>query len=287
MNPTLVYLNGNFVPETEACVSVFDRGFLYGDGVFETMRSYDGRIFRLWQHIRRLLESADLIGLRLSHRPEQLAEICVRLMKRNDTQDCILRLSVTRGKSTGGVGIAHVAEPTIVAFLRSPRSLPADAYSNGVSAKIVSIRRTASSSLSARMKSMNFLNNILAKAEAESGGADEAIILNQTGYVAEASTANIFFVRDNCLVTPSLKCDILAGITRSAVLELAPALGIQCEERGITPSEIVEFSECFLSSSGVELLPIRKIDGSVVGAGKPGPVYARLHEAYRDLVRKG
>ncbi|UCD57434.1 MAG: aminotransferase class IV, partial [Candidatus Hydrogenedentota bacterium] len=184
-NPrNVVFLNGRFVPEKEACVSVFDRGFLYGDGVFETMRSYGGRIFRLTQHIERLLNSADLIGLRLSHEPEKLADICNQLIERNELADGILRLSVTRGRWVGGIGTARAAEPSVVAFIRPPMPLPSDAYAKGVSAKIVSVRRTPSFALDARIKCMNFLNQILARAEAEGAGAYEAIMLNRSGYVA-------------------------------------------------------------------------------------------------------
>jgi branched-chain amino acid aminotransferase len=283
----LVYLNGRFVPEGEACVSVFDRGFLYGDGVFETMRSYGGRIFRLDRHMQRLRQSADIIELRLPHEPEQLAEICSRLLERNGVADAIVRISVTRGRSVGGIGTAQAGEPSVVAFIRPPRPLPAEAYTEGVSAKVVSVRRNPSAALDARMKSMNFLNYILAKAEAERAGAYQAIMLNHAGYVAEASTANVFFASGDRLVTPSLDCDILPGITRAAVLEIASDAGIHCEERKVEPSEIRGFQECFLTSSGVELVPLTIIDEAPVGTGRPGPVYARLHRAYRELARKG
>ena len=283
----LVYVNGRFLPEAEACISVFDRGFLYGDGVFETMRSYGGRIFRLARHMDRLRQSAEIIELRLPHEPERLAEICNQLLERNGLADAILRLSVTRGRSAGGIGTAQAGEPGVVAFIRPPRPLPESAYAEGVSAKIVSVRRTPSSALDARMKSMNFLNNILATAEAERAGAYQAILLNHAGYIAEASTANVFFATDGELFTPGLDCDILPGITRAALLELASEMGIPCEERNIEPSEIRGFRECFLSSSGVELVPVTRIDDSPVGAGTPGPLYTRLHAAYRELVRRG
>ncbi len=283
----LVYVNGRFVPEGEACVSVFDRGFLYGDGVFETMRSYGGRIFRLNDHIERLRQSADIIEVRLPYGPEKFAEICNRLLERNGVADAILRISVTRGRSVSGIGTAQAGEPTVVAFIRPPRPLPAEAYTEGVSAKVVSVRRNLSTALDAHMKSMNFLNYILAEAEAERAGAYQAIMLNHAGYVAEASTANIFFVNNNRLVTPSLDCDILPGITRAVVLEIAAGAGIHCEEKKINPSEISGFGECFLTSSGVELVPVTVIDEAPVGTGRPGPVHARLHRAYRALARKG
>ena len=287
-NPeNLIYLNGQFVQEAEARVSVFDRGFLYGDGVFETMRSYDGRIFRLTEHMQRLQQSAGLIKLRLSHTPEQLAGICNKLLKRNGLSDAILRMSVTRGPVMGGIGVARAGEPCIVAFARPPMSLPADAYVHGVSARVVSVRRTPRSTLDSRIKSMNFLNYILARAEAEEAGAYEAILLNHAGMVTEASTANIFFASDDRLVTPDLACDILPGITRAAVLELAAGLNVPCDEKAIEASSIGGFQECFLTNSGVELLPVTEIDGNTIGSGRPGPLYARLHEAYRAFVRKG
>jgi len=282
----LVYVNGHFVPEDEARISVFDRGFLYGDGVFETMRSYEGRMFRLTEHLKRLRQSADIIELRLPHEPEQFADICKQLLVRNGLADAILRLSVTRGRSAGGIGTSQAGEPSVVAFIRPPRPLPDSAYSEGVSARVVSVRRNPSSALDARMKSMNFLNNILAKAEADRYGAYQAIMLDHAGRIAEASTANVFFARDGELLTPGLDCDILPGITRAAVLEVASDMGIPYEERKINPAEISGFSECFLSSSGVELVPVTQIDDQTVGAGTPGPLYARLHAAYRELVRK-
>jgi len=283
----LVYLNGRFVPESQACVSVFDRGFLYGDGAFETMRSYGGRIFQMERHIQRLRESAEIIGLRLQHRPQQLADICTQLIERNGLAEAILRISVTRGPATGGIGIARAAQATVVAFVRPPAPLPEQAYSDGVSASIVSIRRCPSSSLDARIKSMNFLNFILARAEAERRGAYEAIMLNHSGHIAEASTANIFFVADGALVTPCLECDILPGITRAVVIGLASDMGIRVEERKIGPEEIAGFDECFLTNSGLELIPVTKIDGAPVGTGKPGPVYSQMHEAYRKIAHVG
>jgi len=281
---TLVYLNDQFVPEAEACVSVFDRGFLYGDGVFETMRAYSGKIFRLAEHVQRLLRSADIMGLPMHKTHEQFIEICNQLLERNGLQDAIVRISVTRGLSAGGIGIAQQQKETIVGFVRPPMPLPADAYEQGVTAKIVSIRRTPSSSVDSRAKSMNFLNFVLARAEAERTGTYDAIMLTQSGHISETSTANIFFVGKDRLITPSLDCDILPGITRSTVLELATEMDVQCVERPIEPFEIQYFSECFLTNSGVELLPVTSIDEKSLGAGKPGRLYQRLHQAYRELA---
>lgn len=292
MNPQahgekLVYQNGEFVPEADARVSIFDRGFLYGDGVFETMRAYGGRIFRLDQHARRLRQSAELIGLDLALKEEQIGDICSRLLEKNGLLDAILRISVTRGPSIGGIGIRKTSQPGVVAFIRPPMPLSDDAHKNGVSARIVSVRRTPSNSIDARVKSMNYLNLILARAEAEKAGAYEAILLNHEGYIAETSTANIFFSVDNRLITPGLDCDILPGITRAAVLELAVNIGIHHEERKIAPSEIDGFQECFITNSAVELLPVTEIDERKVGAGEPGPLYHRLQHAYRELAGKG
>ena len=283
----LVYINGDFVPEAEATISVFDRGFLYGDGTFETMRSYGGRIFKLIEHMERLEQSAGILGLPLGETRGKLSEICAQLLERNGLSDAIIRMSVTRGVSAGGIGISRAGEPTVVAFARPPTPLPPGAYTEGVSAKIVSIRRIASQALDSRVKPMNFLNYILARAEAEAAGAYEAIMLNSAGNVAEASTANLFFVKDETLITPCPECDILPGITRATVLEIAAGMGIECEERKIDPPEVAAFSECFLTNSGVELLAVTRIDDSPVGDGAPGPIHARLHEAYRELAQKG
>jgi branched-chain amino acid aminotransferase len=283
----IVYINGEFVPESEARVSVFDRGFLYGDGMFETMRSYGGRIFRLADHMRRLKQSADIIGLRLEQTDAALSDICTQLLDRNSLSDAILRISVTRGPSTGGIGISKAGSPTIVAFARPPSPLPAKAYTGGVSARIVSVSRVATTAIDSRVKSMNFLNYILARAEAERAGAYEAIMLDGSGQIAEASTGNIFFAKGDCLVTPSLDCDILPGITRATVIEIARETELKVEERTILPSELPEFSECFLTNSGVELLPVSKIDDAPVGNGRPGPIHTRLHKEYRTLARQG
>jgi branched-chain amino acid aminotransferase len=283
----VVYMNGEFVPESDARISVFDRGFLYGDGVFETMRSYAGKIFRLSKHIDRLLRSAIIISIKPSQSHDQLSEICTQLLERNGLSDAILRISLTRGPAAGGIGISRTGSPTIVAFARPPTPLPPNAYTHGVSAKIVTIQRTASSSMDSRIKSMNFLNYILARLEAEQAGAFEAIMLDASGHIAEASTSNLFFAKGTTLVTPSLDCDILPGITRATVLELAREVGFDWEERRINPQEIAEFSECFLTNSGLELVPVTLIDNTQVGEGGPGPVYERLRISYRELTQKG
>ncbi len=292
MNPQtrsnmLVYQDGELVPESEARISVFDRGFLYGDGVFETMRAYNGRIFRLDRHIQRLQQSAELIGLNIEFESEHIADICNMLLKSNNLLDAILRISITRGRSTGGIGIRKTSQPSVIAFVRPPMPLPDGAYEDGVSAQIVSVRRTPSYSIDTRVKSMNYLNLILARAEAEKAGAYEAILLNHEGHIAETSTANIFFSVDNRLLTPGLDCDILPGITRAAVLELASDIGLHHEERKIAPSEILGFHECFITNSAVELLPVTEIDKKNVGPGKPGPLYRRMLHSYRELVAKG
>jgi branched-chain amino acid aminotransferase len=283
----VVYINGEFVPESDARISVFDRGFLYGDGVFETMRSYAGKIFKLSRHMDRLIRSLDIISIETPTTPDQLSEICHQLLERNNLSDAILRLSITRGSAAGGIGASRAGEPTIVAFARPPTTLPDNAYSEGVSAKIVATQRSASSAIDSRIKSMNFLNYILARIEAERDGAFEAIMLSASGHIAEASTSNLFFVHKDTLVTPSLDCDILPGITRATVLELANEMGIDCAERRIEPLEIAEFAECFLTNSGLELVPVTRIDGSQIGSGRPGPVHERLHKAYRALTRQG
>jgi branched-chain amino acid aminotransferase len=282
----LIYLNGEFLSEKDTVISIFDRGFLYGDGVFETMRSYKGRIFKLNEHMQRLKNSAEGIKLRLAHSERELADICNELLARNGVADAILRISITRGIAAGGIGTAKAGKPTVAAYIRPPMAIPAGAETEGVSAIISSVRKTPSSALDAKIKSMNFLNLILARSEAEEAGAYEAILLDQTGCITEASTANIFFARDGRLFTPGCESDILLGITRAAVLELAAEQGIHCQEAAIPASEIRNFQECFLTNSGVELLPVTRIDDIPVSKGSPGPVYKKLHRAYREAVLK-
>jgi branched-chain amino acid aminotransferase len=282
----LVYLNGKFLAEKDAVISIFDRGFLYGDGVFETMRSYNGRIFKLREHMQRLKNSAERIKLRLTHSGRELADICNELLARNGVADAILRISITRGIAAGGIGTAKAGKPTIAAYIRPPMPVPAGAETDGVSAIISSVRKIPSNALNAKIKSMNFLNLILARSEAEEAGAFEAILLDRSGCITETSTANIFFVRDGRLFTPGCESDILLGIIRATVLELAAKQGIDCREAAIPASEITSFQECFLTNSGVELLPVTRIDDVSVGDGRPGNIYKELHMAYRELVLK-
>ncbi len=282
----LVYLNGKFVRECQAVVSIFDRGFLYGDGVFETMRAYGGRIFRLGQHIRRLRRSAEAIHMLVTLSDDQLARICLELLEQNHAEEGIIRISVTRGTSLGGIGTARAAEPTIAAFIRPAMPLPPRAGSDGVELIISSVRKTPSHALSPRIKSMNFLNNIMARSEAEAAGAFDAILLDDGGCITETSTSNIFFARNESLFTPGPESDILLGVTRGAVLELAAQRGMHCRECAIKAPFIKEFNECFVTNSAVELVPVTTINGTPVGTGKPGKIYRSLHAAYGELVQR-
>jgi branched-chain amino acid aminotransferase len=281
----LVYLNGRFLTENEAVISIFDRGFLYGDGVFETMRSYGGNIFRLQQHLQRLRRSAELIKLRLHLTETEMADICNQLLERNGALNAVIRISVTRGRALGGVGTAKAGEPTVAAFIRPPIAIPPDAAESGVSLITSTIMRTPSRALDSRVKSMNYLNLILARSEAEEAGAFDAILLDRNGFLAETSVANIFFARDGRLFTPAPENDILLGITRAAVLELAERLVIRFSEASITPAEMESFEECFLTNSAIELLPVTRIDNKPVGSGMPGDIYRRLLHEYREMVR--
>jgi branched-chain amino acid aminotransferase len=282
----LIYLNGRFLPEHHATVSIFDRGFLYGDGVFETMRAYAGRIFRLDQHIRRLLDSAHSIKIRISQADDQLACICEELLERNQAGEAIIRISVTRGLALGGIGTARAGEPTIAAFIRPPMPIPPNASAEGVPISISSIRKMPSRALNSRVKSMNYLNSILARSEAEEAGAYDAILLDEKDCITETSVANIFFTREHRLFTAGPESDILLGITRAAVLELAAEVGLDSQEAAISASEIAGFDECFLTNSAIELLPVTSINNKPVGSGKPGPIYQALHQAYARLVHE-
>ncbi|RJP16155.1 MAG: branched-chain amino acid aminotransferase [Candidatus Abyssobacteria bacterium SURF_5] len=280
----VVYLDGDFLPEGKALVSVFDRGFLYGDGVFETMRAYGGRVFRLAQHLRRLEESAELIKITPPLSQDQFAKICSDLIERNNTADAIVRISVTRGKASGGLGTSNAGRPTVAAFIRPPMPVSTEAASEGVPAIISSFRKMPSAALNARIKSMNFLNSILARSEAEEAGCYEAVLLDSDGNVTEATTANIFFVGGGRLFTPGPESDILLGITRAAVLELSAEMGIPAEQRKISASELGGFEECFITNSAIEALAVTRIGPLRVGGGKPGAIYKRIHGAYRELV---
>ncbi len=280
----LIYLNGVLVPRGGARISPFDRGILYGYGLFETMRSYGGRVFSLDRHLARLMHSADKIGLDASLDPAALRQAIHKTLEANKLMDARIRLTVTAGEGERGLAPPTSGMLTIIVVAEELVLPPSQAYEDGISAAVVSVRRNSQSPLSG-IKSIGYLDNLLAHSEAVAAGADEAILLNERGFVAECSTSNIFLVVEGRLFTPSAESGILPGVTREEVIELALNLGIAVEEE-IPLAQLLRANEAFLTNSIIEVMPIVEVDGKPIGTGKPGEVTKRLMAAYRELVLK-
>lgn len=279
----LIYLNGKLVPRSRARVSPFDHGFLFGFGLFETMRAYGSRIFRLEQHLERLEKSAHELGL--SGPGFDLAAACYDTLKANNLTNARLRLTLTAGPGEALPDTSTCKGPTVVIIAMPVKSLPPEKCQQGYHAVLSSLRRNSQSPLS-RMKSTSYAESVLARQEAYLKGADEVVMLNEKEMVAEGSTSNLFLVKSNALVTPSIDSGILPGITRSVVLEIARAAGLESEERPVSLAELTQSDEAFFTNSIREIMPLTMFEGTPVGSGGPGTVTSRLAEAYGALVRK-
>lgn len=281
----IIYCNGVFVPEEEAKVSIFDHGFLYGDGIFEGIRAYHGRVFKLDEHLKRLFESAKSIHLNIGISKEQMEEIILETPRRNGLKDAYIRLVVSRGRGDLGLDPNKCPRAAIFCIADQIKIFEQSMYEHGLEVKTVAIRRNNPDSLNPRIKSLNYLNNILAKIEANQSGVLEAIMLNQEGYVAEGTGDNIFIYRDGVLKTPPISAGILEGVTRNAVLQLAAELGIEAREELFTRHDLYTAEECFLTGTAAELIPVIKVDGREVGRGVPGAVFKQLLVSFRALTR--
>jgi len=286
----MVYLNGALIPRSQAKVSAFDFGFLYGYGLFETMRAYHGKIFLLERHVRRLLDSAKAIGLDASLKGIDLVKACIDTSEANGLRDARLRLTVSRGEVDSFPGLNVRAVPTVLVTAKSYSPLPLEVYHRGYRVCVSSFRRYSQSPLS-RLKTTNYLISLLAKVEAEKLGMDEALLLNEDGFITEGSISNVFLVEQTGLVTPSLECGILPGVTREVVLELAKTLKIKAIEGEVRLDDLGRFGEAFLTNSVMEVMPlveVRDTDGKIItiGSGKPGKITKRLMLAYRELVER-
>ena len=284
----LVYLNGSLIPRSEAKVSAFDHGFLYGYGLFETMRAYNGKIFLLDRHLKRLFESAELLGLDGALAGIDLEQACFDVLKANNFKDARMRLTVTRGDAGAFQGTRQDAAASVLITATAYTPLPAEAYEKGYKALISSFRRDSESLLSG-LKSTGYLLSVLAKREAENAGIDEALLLNECGFVAEGSISNVFFVTHSELFTPPVESGILPGITREVVLELATGSKIRATEADIRVDDLPRFDEAFLTNSVLEIMPlvaVRDKAGKTVnfGSRKPGATTQRLMSAYREMV---
>lgn len=279
-----IWLDGEIVPKQQACVSVFDHGLLYGDGVFEGIRFYNGCAFLLQEHLDRLFQSAAALLLRIPYTSQQLTTAVVETIAAHGESHGYIRLVVTRGEGPMGVDPAVCTKPTVFIIADRLQLISDASRTAGIRAVIVSTRRVPNVSWDSRIKSLNYLNNVLAKLEARHAGADEAIMLNIEGNVAEGAVNNVFVVKNGRLLTPPTRDGALAGVTRATVLQLAQGCNIPAEEKSLTPYDLYTADECFLTGTGVELVPVREVDGRVVNAC-PGPVFGRLQQAFDGFVR--
>jgi branched-chain amino acid aminotransferase len=278
-----VYLNGKMVPKEEASVSVYDHGFLYGDGVFEGIRAYEGNIFRLKEHIDRLYESAQTLALKIPMSPAAMCQTTADAVAANGLRDVYIRLVISRGKGDLGIDPDKCPKPTVVIIVDTIELYPEELYQKGVPLVTSSIRRIPIQCLDPRIKSLNYLNNIMAKLQAKQAGCPEAVMLNYNGRVAECTADNLFIVKDGELKTPDLMQGALGGITRAAVLELAAKVGTPTYETVLGLHDLYNADECFLTGTGAEVVPVVKIDGRKIGSGEPGRMTRDLLAAYRKL----
>lgn len=286
----MVSLNGELIPASQARVSVFDHGFLYGYGLFETMRAYHGQIFLLERHLERLMNSAEVIGLGPGLAGIDLGQACRDILRANDLEDARLRLTVSNGEADAFPWAGVGAKPTVVVTARGYTPFSAEKYSRGFRVGVSSLRR-CQQSLVSRIKSTNCLVAVLARQAAAAHGLDEALLLNDDGFIAEGGGCNVFFVKPSRLVTPSLGSGILPGITREVVLELAAALGIGVSEGTVGMSTIRHCDEAFLTNSMLEIMPLVAVSDDAgqavtIGSGKPGEATRRLMAAYRERVER-
>jgi branched-chain amino acid aminotransferase len=279
----LVYVSGAFRPAADAAVSVFDHGLLYGDGVFEGIRAYNGRVFRLERHIERLFDSAKAIRLDIPHTPEEVCDLVVETCRRNAIHDGYIRLIVTRGRGDLGIDPRKCARAEVIVIVR-PQLAMYRAPSDGIRMITSTFRRNAIDATSPAIKSLNYLNNVLARIEANDRGADEALMLDAQGYVAEATADNFFIVTEHALLTPPTATN-LKGVTRDTLLGVAVGLNIRAEEKPLTLFDVWTAREAFICGTGAEVVPVVSVDGRTIGSGAIGPVTARIVAAYHELVR--
>ncbi|MFL2908795.1 MAG: branched-chain-amino-acid transaminase [Limisphaerales bacterium] len=279
-----VFVDGKFVDEKKAVVSVFDHGLLYGDGVFEGIRAYNGRVFKLSEHVDRLFYSAKAILLKIPMSHRAICEAVRAACKRNKIRDGYIRLVVTRGAGTLGLDPNRCSNPQVIIIADKIQLYPETFYKKGLEIVTVPTTRNHTNAVNPAIKSLNYLNNILAKIEAINAGCVEAIMLNSQGFVAECTGDNVFMLKGGELLTPPLAAGALYGITRSVAIELAESLGIKAKEPNLTRYDLYNADEVFITGTAAEVVPVVKIDGRQIGSGKPGKLTKKLIKAYQDLT---
>lgn len=280
-----IYLNGKFVDRSKAVLSVFDHGLLYGDGVFEGIRAYSGLIFKLREHIDRLFESAHTVMIKVPMSQRELIDIVRQSVRVNRLRDAYIRLVVTRGVGDLGLDPRKCGQPSLFVIADKIELYPKQLYEQGLPLVTVATQRNVPEALNPQIKSLNYLNNILAKIEAINAGFDEAILLSPSGYVTECTGENIFIVRGRQLLTPPPYVGVLRGITRGAVMALGAKQRLTVREELLTRHDLFNADECFLTGTAAEIVPVVRIDGRTIGGGTPGPVTKRLQRGFRQLTK--
>ena len=280
-----IYIDGKFYGKDEAKISVFDHGLLYGDGIFEGIRIYNGKVFKLAEHIDRLYEGAQAIMMAIPLSKSEMTAAVEESMRVNEKKDGYIRLVVTRGTGDLGINPALCPKPSVIIIVGDIQLYPKEFYEKGIPVMTSSIRRIAPDQFDTRIKSLNYLNNVLAKIEASRSGCLEAVFLNKEGFVAECTGDNIFIVKKGILFTPAEQDSILAGITRATVIDIARRLDIDVRESRLTQFDLYTSDECFLTGTGAELIPVTAIDGRVIGAGKERIVTEKIRKAFAEEVK--
>ena len=280
-----IFISGRLYDKEDAKISVYDHGLLYGDGVFEGIRSYGGKVFRLEEHLDRLWDSAKAIWLKIPMTKEAMGQAIYDTLKVNGISDGYIRLVVTRGAGTLGLDPNRTADPQVIIIADKIALYPPEMYEQGLKIITVSVVRNHAAALSPRIKSLNYLNNILAKIEGLNAGCVEALMLNTKGEVAECTGDNVFLVRRGELLTPPIEAGILEGVTRQAVIELARDAKLEVREIPLTKHDVYIADECFLTGTAAEVIPVVKVDDREIGAGKPGPITRDLRERFHKLAR--
>jgi branched-chain amino acid aminotransferase len=281
-----IYIDGKFYSEPNAKVSVFDHGLLYGDGIFEGIRFYNGRVFRLEQHLERLWDSAHSICLEIPMSIREMSDAVLETIRQNNLRDGYIRLLVTRGKGNLGLNPEQCERPTVIIIATQIALYPASLYKNGLTVVTCATRRTNPGALNPAVKSLNYLNNVMARIEANLAGADEALMLNDAGNVAECTADNVFIIKHGQIFTPPITAGALRGITRAVVFEIASELGIKVIEAEITRHDVFTAEECFLTGTAAEVIPVARADGRAIGNGKPGPISTRIIARFRQLTHE-
>lgn len=281
-----IYLNGEFVTKEEAKVSVYDHGFLYGDGIFEGIRVYNGNIFKCKEHLDRLYDSAKSIDLKIPLSYEDMQEALVESIRRNELREGYIRLVVSRGPGDLGLDPRRSPKANVIIIVEQLAIYPEEAYVNGLKIVSVSTRRNVPDALNPKIKSLNYLNNVLVKIQANLAGVGEALMLNAQGYVAEGSGDNIFIVKNGVLTTPPSYVGALEGITRAAIMEICERVGYKVKEEPFALHDVYIADEVFLTGTAAEVIAVREVDGRVIGEGKAGPITTHLLQEFRGIVDK-